>query len=153
MIDGKYADRVTWVSTYVFLQVLAREFIDPARRVLLVGEAAHLFAPFGARGLNSGIPDAIVAARAIREARGSESARDAHAAIEHFGATRRAAADRNRAASSSALAHLAPTSARAKLDREEAAVAAATDPLVARWLDAAPYGPRLGPPDTDGMQY
>ena len=52
VIDAKYTDRVTWVSTYVFLQVLAREFIDPTRRVLLVGEAAHLFAPFGARGLN-----------------------------------------------------------------------------------------------------
>ncbi len=153
VIDAKYADRVTWVSTYVFLQVLAREFIDPARRVLLVGEAAHLFAPFGARGLNSGIPDAIVAARAIREARSAESTGDAHAAIEHFAATRRAAADRNRAASSSALAHLAPGSDQARREREEAVVAAATDPLVARWLDAAPYGPRLGPPDIDGMQY
>ena len=68
VMDAKYAERVTWVSTYVFLQVLAREFVDPERRVLLVGEAAHLFAPFGARGLNSGIPDAIVAARAIRSA-------------------------------------------------------------------------------------
>ena len=68
VIDAKYAERVTWVSTYVFMQVLAREFVDPTRRVLLVGEAAHLFAPFGARGLNSGIPDAIVAARAIRAA-------------------------------------------------------------------------------------
>jgi ATP-dependent DNA helicase RecQ len=36
--------------------------------VLLAGEAAHLFAPFGARGLNSAIADALVAAGAIRRA-------------------------------------------------------------------------------------
>lgn len=153
VIDARYADLVTWVSTYVFLQVLAREFTDSSRRVLLVGEAAHLFAPFGARGLNSGIPDAIVAARAIREARGAESSGEAAAAIEHFATMRRAAAARNRAASSTALAHLAPSTAQARREREEAAAAAVTDPAVARWLDAAPYGPRLGPPDADGMQY
>ena len=39
-----------------------------ASTVCLVGEAAHLFAPFGARGLNSGVPDALVAARSIRAA-------------------------------------------------------------------------------------
>jgi 3-(3-hydroxy-phenyl)propionate hydroxylase len=153
VIDPRYADRVTWVSTYVFLQVLAREFVDSSRRVLLVGEAAHLFAPFGARGLNSGIPDAIVAARSIREARDAGSRADAHGAVEHFATTRRAAAERNRAASSAALAHLAPASASARLEREQDVLAAVSDPSVARWLDAAPYGPRLGPPDADGMQY
>ena len=154
VIDAKYADRVTWVSTYVFLQVLAREFVDPARRVLLVGEAAHLFAPFGARGLNSGIPDAIVAARAIREASDAESdgrrARRDRAFRRPPGAPRPTATARRRARRS-------PTS----LPRPSRRGASARrpwsprprDPLVARWLDAAPYGPRLGPPDTDGMQY
>jgi 3-(3-hydroxy-phenyl)propionate hydroxylase len=152
-MDASYAERVTWVSTYVFLQVLAREFADPSGRVLLVGEAAHLFAPFGARGLNSGIPDAIVAARAIRAAADAPTAAEARAAVAHFADSRRVAAERNRAASSTALAHLAPKGAAKKLERRAAALAAPRVTSAARWLDSAPYGPRLGPPDVDGMQY
>jgi 3-(3-hydroxy-phenyl)propionate hydroxylase len=153
VVDAKYAERVTWVSTYLFMQVLAREFADPTRRVLLVGEAAHLFAPFGARGLNSGIPDAIVAARAIRAAFDASTAREARAAVDHFAESRRAAAERNRSASNQALAHLAPDSASALEERRAAAAAAPGDEAAGRWLDSAPYGPRLGPPDSDGMQY
>jgi 3-(3-hydroxy-phenyl)propionate hydroxylase len=153
VIDASYVDRVTWVSTYVFLQVLAREFADPSGRVLLVGEAAHLFAPFGARGLNSGIPDAILAARAIRAAADARTDTEARAAVAHFAEARRAAAERNRAASTTALAHLAPGSAAKKLERRAAALAAPRVTSAARWLDSAPYGPRLDPPDADGMQY
>ena len=153
VIDEKYADSVTWVSTYVFMQVLAREFAHESGRVLLAGEAAHLFAPFGARGLNSGIPDAIVAARAIRAALDASTDADARAAVAHFAVSRRAAAERNRAASNTALAHLAPTSASTKAKRRAAALAAPYASSAGRWLDSAPYGPRLGPADTDGMQY
>ena len=153
VIDAKYAERVTWVSTYVFMQVLAREFADPTRRVLLVGEAAHLFAPFGARGLNSGIPDAIVAAGAVRAALDAHTAAEAHAAVDHFAESRRAAAERNRAASNEALAHLAPTDDGALERRRAAAAVSPADEKAGRWLDSAPYGPRLGPPDSDGMQY
>jgi 3-(3-hydroxy-phenyl)propionate hydroxylase len=153
VMDASHSDRVTWVSTYVFLQVLAREFADPSGRVLLVGEAAHLFAPFGARGLNSGIPDAIVAARAIRAAADAATGAEARAAVARFAESRRAAAERNRAASSNALGHLAPSGALKKLERRAAAVAAPRVTLAARWLDSAPYGPRLGPPDVEGMQY
>ncbi|MGW4139397.1 FAD-dependent monooxygenase, partial [Streptomyces mirabilis] len=64
--DG-YAERILWVSTYRFLRKVAASFSDPHRRVLLVGEAAHLFPPFGARGMNSGIADAAAAARAIAD--------------------------------------------------------------------------------------
>ncbi len=64
--DG-YAERILWVSTYRFLRKVAVSFSDPHRRVLLVGEAAHLFPPFGARGMNSGIADAAAAARAIAD--------------------------------------------------------------------------------------
>ena len=153
VIDAKYADRVTWVSTYVFLQVLAREFVDPTRRVLLVGEAAHLFAPFGARGLNSGIPDAIVAARAIRAASDAESAGDAHAAIEHFAdvPARRGRAQPRRVERGARppRSRVRAGEARARGGRRRRGHRSP----VARWLDAAPYGPRLGPPDTDGMQY
>ena len=154
VIDAAYADRVSWVSTYVFLQVLAREFADPAGRVLLVGEAAHLFAPFGARGLNSGIPDAIVAARAIRAAADAATEAEAREPSPTSPTSRRAAAERNRAASSTALAHLAPKGVAKKLERRAAALAARrTSPRRRAGSTPRPYGPRLGPPDGDGMQY
>ena len=153
VIDAKYAERVTWVSTYVFLQLLARSFTYADRRVLLVGEAAHLFAPFGARGLNSGIPDAVVAAAAIRAALDAGSTAEAHAAIDHFAASRRAAAERNRAASSAALEHLSASSPVVRARRRLGALLAPRVERAGRWLDSAPYGPRLGPPDADGMQY
>jgi len=63
-----YADELYWVSSYKFLQVMADTFIDDHRRVLLAGEAAHLLAPFGARGMNSGIADADEAASAVATA-------------------------------------------------------------------------------------
>jgi 3-(3-hydroxy-phenyl)propionate hydroxylase len=63
-----YGDHVQWVSTYRFHQVVADSYTDEHRRVLLAGEAAHLFAPWGGRGLNSGVFDATDAATAIAAA-------------------------------------------------------------------------------------
>ena len=65
VIGEWYADQVEWVSTYTFHQAVADSFTDPNRRVLLTGEAAHLFAPWGGRGLNSGVSDATDSATAI----------------------------------------------------------------------------------------
>jgi 2-octaprenyl-6-methoxyphenol hydroxylase len=39
-----------------------------ARRVILIGEAAHVFPPIGAQGLNLGFRDAAVAARTVIDA-------------------------------------------------------------------------------------
>ena len=47
---------LVWVTGYRFSQRLADAF--RAGRVFLVGDAAHVMSPFGARGLNSGIADA-----------------------------------------------------------------------------------------------
>ena len=84
VLAPKYADRIIWVSSYQFLQVLAREIVDPARRVLLAGEAAHLFAPFGARGMNSGIADAEAAATAIHVALAATNPERAAAAVTSY---------------------------------------------------------------------
>src|SRR5690606_21280271 len=96
VMPAGYADAITWISSYQFMQLVAHDFADPARRVLLVGEAAHLFAPFGARGLNSGIPDAESAAIAISTALSATNPAAAKAAVESFALARRAAADFNR---------------------------------------------------------
>ena len=152
IIDAKYADRLGWVSTYQFLQVVADRFADPSGRVLLVGEAAHLFAPFGARGMNSGIADADAAATAIHLALGASNAQRAAAAVEQFARTRLAAAEHNRAAAGSALAHLRPSPAhRWKL--RAAARASSVLPSCGAWLERAPYGPRTSPPSEVAGRY
>jgi 3-(3-hydroxy-phenyl)propionate hydroxylase len=153
VIRADYADRITWVSTYVFRQAVANSFTDSQRKILLTGEAAHVFAPFGARGLNSGIPDAFLAATAVDRALKSRSAEEAGAAIDHFATLRREAALRNRAASNVALRHLTAPTWFLRLKRRAGATAAPLIPAAGHWLDSAPYGPPLGPADADGMQY
>ena len=142
-LGKKYAERITWVSTYQFLQVVAERFVDSHHRVLLVGEAAHLFAPFGARGMNSGIADAESAARAIAVALRAPDGGDGP--IAAFAGERRAAAEWNRAAAGEALAHLRAQTPRRRLQRIAAALAAPYFSQVAHWLDSAPYGPAGGP--------
>jgi 3-(3-hydroxy-phenyl)propionate hydroxylase len=153
VMRADYAERVTWVSTYIFRQAVANSFTDQHRRILLTGEAAHVFAPFGARGLNSGIPDAFLAAAAVDRALKSHSAEQAAQAIDHFASLRRAAALRNRAASNVALRHLTAPTSLLRLKRRAAATLARIIPAAGHWLDSAPYGPPLGVPDAEGMQY
>jgi pentachlorophenol monooxygenase/3-(3-hydroxy-phenyl)propionate hydroxylase len=59
-IVGDRPYRVVWKSVYRFHS----RVVDRMRagRVLLAGDSAHLYAPFGARGLNSGVQDAENAA-------------------------------------------------------------------------------------------
>lgn len=136
-----YAERTSWVSTYQFLQLVAHDFADPARRVLLVGEAAHLFAPFGARGLNSGVPDAEAAAIAIAAASRAVERGAARVPVESFALARRSAALFNRDAAGEALTHLRPTPQKAAQIRA-AAERAPVDAEASVWLEKAPYGPR-----------
>jgi 3-(3-hydroxy-phenyl)propionate hydroxylase len=142
--DG-YAERVLWVSTYRFLRKVAASFSDPQRRVLLVGEAAHLFPPFGARGMNSGIADAAAAARAIADGTA--------AAVAGFAEVRRAAALFNSAAAGSALDHLRPHRRIVRVKQRAAAALAPVLPWCGSWLEHAPYGPRNGSPAVAGRKY
>lgn len=146
VMPAKYADRVTLVSTYIFRQAIATAFTDARRRILLAGEAGHVFAPFGARGLNSGVADAYVAARAIDVAleTASQAARDA--LIVDAAESRLAAATRNRVASSLALRHLQASSARERILRRMAARLAPAMPSVGQWLDKLRSGQRSGQP-------
>ena len=153
VMPARYADRITWVSSYVFRQAIANQFVDPSGRILLAGEAAHVFAPFGARGLNSGIADVFVAAEAIDCALRSGSVGAGSAAIAEFADSRRAAAERNRAASSVALRHLTAASAVRRAILLVAGRLAPSFQAVGRWMDKAPYGPQLTVPDRHGMYY
>jgi 3-(3-hydroxy-phenyl)propionate hydroxylase len=143
VMDPKYRDRLGWTSSYQFLQVVAKEFTDLSGRVLLIGEAAHLFAPFGARGMNSGIADAEAAANAIHIGLAATNPTRAQVAVAEFAASRLAAAQYNRAAAGSALEHLRP-STKQRLKQRTAARLASRVGRFGEWLERAPYGPRGG---------
>ena len=145
VMPPEYADRISWVSTYQFLQLLAKQFTDQHRRVLLVGEAAHLFAPFGARGMNSGVADAVDAATAIDTALKASTPAEAQAAVDKFVAARRAAAEYNRAAAGQALTHIQTRTPIMQAKRVLAALVAPYWKKAGVWLDEGPYGPRSGP--------
>lgn len=146
VMDPKYAERITWVSTYTFYQVVAESYTDENHRVILAGEAAHLFAPFGARGLNSGVPDAIIGVRGIAAALKAATADDAIAAIEAAADERLRAGLYNRECSNLALEHIQGTNEEIKLKREISAFLAPHIPALGKWLDEGPFGPRSGPP-------
>lgn len=148
VMDKAYAERMSWISSYQFLQVVATAFTDPQHRVLLVGEAAHLFAPFGARGLNSGIIDAISAAKAISEARRASPFQDPAVLIQGFAEDRGRAGRYNRDAAGMALEHMQGTAPGMRLKRYLGAALAPVWPDLGRWLDEGPYGPRFGPSAT-----
>jgi len=150
VIGDGYADRVLWISTYHFLQKVAESFTDQHRRVLLAGEAAHLFPPFGARGMNSGIADADAAAEAIAGA--VRDPGEAVALVDAYAETRRAAAVFNSAAAGTALSHLRPRPLMRVKQRTAAALAMVL-PGCGSWLEHAPYGPRHGPPADPQRKY
>ncbi|MGW8973280.1 FAD-dependent monooxygenase [Streptomyces platensis] len=143
VLPASYGERVRWVSTYRFAQQVAATFTDAHRRVLLTGEAAHLFAPFGARGMNSSIPDAIRAVHATREALSAGDPGAAEAEIVRFGEERREAAGYNRACASAALEHMLAQRPSVRLRRRAAAAVATAGLRAGAWLDSAPYGPKL----------
>lgn len=142
VVDPRYLDRILWISRYPCLQLVADNFVDRYRRVLLVGEAAHLFAPLGARGMNSGIADSDATASAVGLALRSTHPERAKDTIDKFADARKQAAKHNRSSAGAGLAH-----ARAEklIDRARQSAAARLAPVLPRfgaWLDEAPFGPR-----------
>lgn len=59
-LGTKTAAKIVWSSCYKFHQRLMDMLVHG--RVLFMGDSAHLVAPFGARGMNSGVQDAENAA-------------------------------------------------------------------------------------------
>jgi 2-polyprenyl-6-methoxyphenol hydroxylase-like FAD-dependent oxidoreductase len=94
---------LVWITPYRFHQRLVDRF--RIGRVLVAGDAAHLFSPFGARGLNSGAADAenlawklalVVAARAPESL------------LESYHHERRAAAVENLAVTDASMRFMVP---------------------------------------------
>ncbi|QKW18345.1 FAD-dependent monooxygenase [Kitasatospora sp. NA04385] len=144
VMPAAYGERVSWVSTYKFAQQVAADFTDAHGRVLLTGEASHLFAPFGARGMNSSIPDAVRAVQAVHDALSAGGGRAGAAAeIARFAAERREAALYNRGCASTALEHMVAQRPAVRLRRRMAVTLALAGQKAGAWLDSAPYGPKL----------
>jgi 3-(3-hydroxy-phenyl)propionate hydroxylase len=140
------------VSCYRFMRVVAESFTDAHRRILLVGEAAHLFPPFGARGMNSGFADAQAAANAILLAESAGRESDRRAAVEAVAGRRRTAALRNAEAARKAFDHLRAKSGLARTRQVAAALVAPRLAACGAWLEKAPYGPRIqADPDSHGL--
>ncbi|MFI7502373.1 FAD-dependent monooxygenase [Streptomyces sp. NPDC049687] len=142
ILPEAYGERVRWVSTYRFAQQVAARFTDTHHRVLLTGEASHLFAPFGARGMNSSVPDAVRAVEAAVEALETGGA-GATRAVARFAEERKEAATYNRACASAALEHMLAHRPSLWLRQRAAAAVATAGRRAGAWLDSAPYGPKL----------
>jgi 3-(3-hydroxy-phenyl)propionate hydroxylase len=145
IMGEEYVDNIQWTSTYKFLQVQADSFVDEHRRVLLAGEAAHLLAPFGARGMNSCVADADEAASAVAVAMRSNDA-VARDEVELYAARRERAAEYNIDAAGEALDYLQGDSPVTVLRKEAAASLADYFEPAGEYLDDAPYGPHTAPP-------
>jgi len=146
VMGEQYVDKLTWVSSYKFLQVMADTFVDEHRRVLLAGEAAHLLAPFGARGMNSGIADADEAASAVAVAYRARTRGVARDEVELYAARREKAAEYNLNAAGQALEYLQGDDPATVLRKEAAASLADHFEPAGEYLDDAPYGPHDAPP-------
>lgn len=128
-----------WVTTYRFTRSVASSYTDTHARVLLAGEAAHLFPPFGgARGLNSGIPDAVFSVEAIAMALRETDPDSARSHIDAVAAERRGAGLVNRDAASSALTQMEAATWRRRAKLRLASLVAPRSDRVGRWLDRMP---------------
>jgi 3-(3-hydroxy-phenyl)propionate hydroxylase len=113
---------LVWSSVYRFHARIADRF--QVGRVLLAGDLAHLVAPFGARGLNSGVGDVDNAAWKVAFAlRGWGD----DGLVDSYAAERRAAAVENLEITSATMDFLVPQTSEAYERRHRILEAAVTD--------------------------
>ncbi len=141
-IVGERPYEVVWLSVYRFQQRCAATM--RAGRVLLAGDAAHLYAPFGARGLNSGVQDADNLAwklALVRSGRSGDPA--AETLLDSYDTERRAAAAENLRVTTATMEFLVPQTEAQWARRRQALEQAVTDPEARTLIDsgklAEPY--------------
>jgi 2-polyprenyl-6-methoxyphenol hydroxylase-like FAD-dependent oxidoreductase len=102
-IVGEAPYELTWLTAYRFHERVASRF--RAGRVFLAGDAAHLFAPFGARGMNSGIEDARNLGWKLALVLAGEAS---DALLESYDGERRPAAQENLKVTSATMRFMTP---------------------------------------------
>lgn len=130
-IVGERPYEVVWSSVYRFHARLVDNMC--VGRVLLAGDCAHLVAPFGARGLNSGVQDAENAAWKIAFVLHGWATPEI---LDTYGTERTAAAAENLAVTSSTMDFLVPRTDVARLRRRQVLERALTDPAVHAEVDS-----------------
>ena len=130
-IVGDRDYELVWSSVYRF----ASRCADRLRvgRVLLAGDCAHLYSPFGARGLNSGVADAENAAWKIAWVRNCWAP---EALLESYHAERHAAALENLAVTSATMDFLVPRGEAAARYRRDVLEGAGSDPVARARVDS-----------------
>ncbi|GII25041.1 FAD-dependent monooxygenase [Planosporangium mesophilum] len=137
-IIGDRPYEIVWSSVYRFHSRL----VDRMRvgRVLVAGDCAHLVAPFGARGLNSGVQDAENAAWKLAFVLRGWSP---PSLLDSYHTERMAAAAENLAVTGSTMDFLVPHSGAARRRRLDVLERALTDPAARAEVDsgrlAEPY--------------
>jgi pentachlorophenol monooxygenase/3-(3-hydroxy-phenyl)propionate hydroxylase len=130
-IIGERPYDVVWSSVYRFQSRL----VDRMRvgRVLLAGDLAHLYAPFGARGLNSGVQDAENAAWKLAFVLNGWAGDDL---LDSYHAERHAAALENLDVTSATMRFLVPRSDAERKHRLSTLEAAGVDPAARASVDS-----------------
>lgn len=141
-ITGDIPYEVVWLTVYRFHERVAAGFRDG--RVLLAGDAAHLYAPFGARGLNSGIQDVDnLAWKLAFIRRGWVGDGAAEELLASYDTERRAAAEENLRVTNATMEFLVPQTAEQWAWRRDVLERAVTEPEARGSIDsgtlAEPY--------------
>ncbi len=130
-IVGDQDYEIVWMSVYRFHQRIADRFA--AGRAFLAGDAAHLYAPFGARGLNSGIQDAEnLAWKLAYVLRGWAP----ESLLTTYEIERRAAAAENLRVTNATMEFIVPQDEESWQRRQCLLKRAATDPTARRLIDS-----------------
>jgi pentachlorophenol monooxygenase/3-(3-hydroxy-phenyl)propionate hydroxylase len=130
-VIGDRPYEVVWQSVYRFHS----RCVDRMRvgRVLLAGDAAHLVAPFGARGLNSGVPDAENAAWKIAFVLRGWAPEQL---LESYHQERHAAARENLAVTTATMDFLVPRTLEQVAYRRDVLSRSAADPTARALVDS-----------------
>lgn len=144
---------IVWMTAYRFHQRIAGRFA--VGRCFLAGDAAHLYAPFGARGLNSGIQDAENLAWKLGYVLNGWAPAGL---LGTYDTERRAAAEENLAVTTKTMRFLVPQTEEEWAHRRAVLERAVDDPEAAAEVDsgklAQPFcydsSPLTTPADPDG---
>ncbi|WP_433158756.1 FAD-dependent monooxygenase [Kribbella sp. CA-247076] len=133
-VIGDRPYELEWQSVYRFQS----RCVDRMRagRVLLAGDCAHLYAPFGARGLNSGVPDAENAAWKLAFVLHGWAPPEL---LETYHVERHAAALENLAVTSATMRFLVPPDEEHWVRRRALLDAAVSDPAKVAEVDSGRF--------------